>query len=188
MRRRLVSVSLVCLTALSLTACINKILKEVGPLGYIFLFFQGPVIADAKPAKAPKPVRVEGSVDVTMDAQIDGVPTGGYDITLTRTSDSVLLGRFTGTAKIKRQRFVKFTEKDSEELRTTIENILGSGEPGTVFDITKARAVVSAHQTPGGVNAVGKVKITFSGEVVEGEATGRIRGGKIVFEFDDSEE
>jgi hypothetical protein len=120
----------------------------------------------AKPFKTATEVEVTGTV---------GGLDGAYDLTF--------LGQtFTGTAKVKRQRFVTVNAKDSPELRAAVAAFVSSGIAGDEVTITRATGKIKAHQQPGGTQVVATAKFSFRGTIDTGEVAGRrirgtIRGG-----------
>jgi hypothetical protein len=171
MNRR-VAAAVALAAALPLAGCFDKEIEERNPLGMFMRFIAGDFqIAFAKVTK------VETTLEVDIIADVGGLD-GTYTITLDNPEGGTF-GTFTGTGVVKRGRFVKIVEKDSPELLAAVEALV-EATVGHDVTIEKAKAKVSAFQTPGGVEAVFKGKITFSGVVVGGEFDGvKIRGGKI---------
>jgi hypothetical protein len=172
MNRR-IAAAVALAAALPLGGCFDKEIAERNPLGIFMRVLAGDfVIAYAKASK------VETELEVDIVADVGGLD-GTYSITLDNPEGGTF-GTFSGTGVVKRGRFVKIVDTGSPELLATVEAIVET-TIGQDVTIEKAKGKVSAFQTPGGVEAVFKAKITFSGFTVGGELDGvKIRGGKIL--------
>ncbi len=134
------------------------------------------------PAKGS--TKIDTSVDVDITADVGGLD-GTYDVTVSIPGEGDI-GTFTGTGTVKGGRFVAIKDDGSQELLDIVD-ALAERVTGEDVTVTKAKAKVKAWQTPGGVEAGFKAKISWQGTIDSGPAAGKaIKGGKITAEDEQS--
>lgn len=130
------------------------------------------------PAKGS--TKIDTSVDVDISADVGGLD-GTYDVTVSIPGEGAI-GTFTGTGTVKGGRFVTIKDDGSQELLDIVDT-LAERVTGVAVTVTSAKAKVKAWQTPGGVEAGFRAKISWQGTVDSGPAAGQaIKGGKITAE------
>lgn len=162
--------------AIPLAGCFPKIMNATNLMEVYFVLLGGdlpPALTVA--ATAPK-TKIDTAINLHFSADVGGLD-GTYDVTFD-DGDGTTYGTFSGTTTVKRGRFITIKDDGSEGLLSMV-NAIASTQAGGNITIEKARAKVSAYQTPGGVSVVYKGKITFKGVVADGPNAGRkLRAGK----------
>lgn len=158
---------------LPLGGCIPREIYQRNPLGALMRLLSGNI----SPYKAKVLSTVETTVDVDITASVGGLD-GTYDITLD-DPDGGTFGNFTGTATVKRGRFVSVKADEGEALFSAVAGIVGKALGGETVSLSKVKAKVTANQEPGGVAANFKAKISFDGDVLTGPNTGNRVKGKL---------
>jgi len=171
MRRRAVGVLLVCGVLLSLGGCYPK--RYTGNVAIDFFLY-----VFGAPQKAAKPVRFTAHPTIQVDGTVQGLPTGGFEMTI---GTAGRYGHFTGSQKIVNQRFATVKDKGSDALKAAMTNLV-EDVYGQTVTITKATAKVATHETPGGVQGVYTATLTFEGTITSGPDMGKlIKKGRITF-------
>lgn len=163
MNKRVISFVLAAAIALPVGGCIPKHLGGINGVILLQVYVLMKILGVAKTAPHHT---VKPTLSVDLKADVSGVPTGAYDITLGT------YGHFIGTQKIVNQRFATVTAKDTPDLIATVAAMVKDALGGENVTITKATAKVSTHETPFGVKAAFSAKITFSGTVTSGPDAG----------------
>lgn len=132
------------------------------------------------PGPYAKGTPLEESITADVTANFGGLD-GTYDITID-DPDGGTFGSFSGTGTVKRERFVTLKDNESEGLYSTVAAMLGKALDGESVDLTKAKAKVTAYQTPGGVEKHFKLKISFAGTITSGPSAGNTVKGKMTSE------
>lgn len=170
MKRALCRAGVVAALVAPLGACYPKEFDQGNPLGGLMVIFYL-LGRTNQPLKAPgaKPTKVQ--TPITITGTVGGLD-GTYDLALDD------YGSFSGTASVKRQRFVTVVVNDTTELRDAVDAAL-TEQIGAAVTVTKAKARLKAFQTPGGVKVKFNGKITFQGTVDDGDDAGRSLKGSI---------
>ncbi len=173
MSHRVSRLVLVAAAALPLAGCFPREIAAGNPLGFFMRLLGGGGLK----AKLPVTI-VDTTVDVDIVASVGGL-SGTYDVTLNDPTGGTF-GAFSGTTEIKRGRYIVISDPGSPELMSTVAAIASKALGGDGVTIVTVKGKVSAYQTPGGVDAIFKAKIKFTGIVTSGPNVGAIiKGGKI---------
>lgn len=165
---RRVAVAKVAAVAMLCSACVPVLLSSSLPVEVKALFLGPAIIIDILEGQfdSAKRRNLTETLEITGEA---GGLDGSFDFTLSGEGGTTTLGTFTGTAKVKRQRFVTVTINNTTDLKATVANLLRYyANDAAEFEVKKAKATIKSHQTPGGANKVFNGKITFTATVLEG--------------------
>ncbi len=170
MRRRVLGLVLVAAALLPLGGCIpGGLLEAIEIAVYGYIRTSEGFYAKGTP--------MEESITADVTADFGGLD-GTYDITLD-DPDGGTFGSFSGTGTVKRGRFVTLKDNESEELFSTVAAMLSKALGGESVNLTKAKAKVTAYQTPGGVEKHFKLTISFAGTITSGPSAGNTVKGKM---------
>lgn len=164
--RRSITLAVALALATSLSGCLEFFgVDESEPMDVLMF-----VLGGASPAKKEK-TTINESADLSFSGDMGGL-SGTYDFDF-YLDDENLLGNLSGTAKIKKGRFITITDKGSEDLFTIVRNVASQYAGGDVT-ITKAKGKLKGFQTPGGVDSTFTFSVKFKGTVDSGPMTGGV--------------
>jgi hypothetical protein len=160
-KRALCRAGLVVALVAPLGACYPKEFDQGNPLGGLMRIFI--LLSGGNPWQQPNPqknTKVTFEVPLVITGSVGGLD-GTYNLDLNG------YGTFSGTASVKRQRFVTLKVADSQEVRSAVDAAL-TEVMGANVSIGKAKGKLKAFQTPGGVKVKFSGTISFEGNVDDG--------------------
>lgn len=177
MKRTWIRLALVAALVAPLGGCFPKSWVALDPFlvqlrFLVFLAGGDPWIDEATKTRK---MTFEEQVEVTGNV---GGLDGTYDLTLGT------YGAFSGTAKVKRQRFVTLKVADTPELRAAMDAAL-TDALGANVSVSKAKGKLKALQTPGGVKVKASGTLSFQGSVDDGPNAPRTFRGTLKIKGED---